>query len=242
MILLFEACAGPAPTPPEATAPSDLAAPVTAPEPVLPTPAPSPWPPPGWRLAGPVTPPVRGVPGWVELPSLARHRAMDAVAPQLPTIEGTFDDEGMFYTDGPTGSALPCAGAVRWLDTNGVRAYERLPEPREDLRLVALCDGRTPIAGMTGTLVADPCVAMLVRARTLEETPAACATDRDCVVTGRVSISGLLVATDTATAATLAELSKTYAAASCPPAACAQTAPGATPAARCEAATCVLRD
>lgn len=224
-----------------ACAPSPTAAPPVSPS--VPAPPPPPaavWPPAGWHVAGPVTAPERGVPGWVELPSLAKHRAMEAVAPQSPRIEGTFDDEGMFYTDGPTDAPVACAGAVRWLDTNGVRIYDTLPEPRADYRFVALCDGRTPVVGMSGVIVADDaCTGLLARARAIEEAPAACRSDADCVLTSRVSISGISIATSPEDAAELARISEAYRAATCPPTACAQGAPE-TPRATCSQGTCTV--
>ena len=159
LLALSVACANP--TKKEAQQSTQEPAPTTAvktdSKPAADVPAPAvAWPPAGYRLkTEPMGAPVRGIPGWVELPSLAKHKATEAVAPQKPLLNGTFDDEGMFYTDGKVDGAAPvteCANET-FLNITKMTSSPALPVAAPDTILLYLCEGKVPVIGKEGLLV-----------------------------------------------------------------------------------------
>jgi hypothetical protein len=119
-----------------------------------PTPTPASWPPAGYQLmAKPMENP--GTPGWVELPSLAKHKAMEAVAPQKPLLNGMFDDKGMFYTDGKVdgGTLVKECKSETYLNITNLTSSPTLPTPAPGTILLYLCEGKDPVEGKEGLLV-----------------------------------------------------------------------------------------
>jgi hypothetical protein len=118
----------------------------------------TPWPPAGYKfIPKPIGSPVRSIPGWVELPSLSKHKAMEAVAPQRPLLNGAFDDEGMFYTDGKVEGGTPtkeCApGKETYLNITKMTSSPTLPVAAPDTILLYLCEGKHQIIGKEELLV-----------------------------------------------------------------------------------------
>jgi hypothetical protein len=116
------------------------------------------WPPVGYQLMSkPMGTPARGTPGWVELPSLAKHKAMEAVAPQKPLLNGTFDDEGMFYTEGKVEGGTPTKECAKdqetYLNLTKMTSSPALPAMAPDNILLYLCEGKNPVEGKAGLLV-----------------------------------------------------------------------------------------
>jgi hypothetical protein len=118
---------------------------------------PAAWPPAGYQMAKPMGNPVRSTPGWVELPSLATHRMMEAVAQQKPLLNGTFDDEGMFYTTGEVDGGVivkECPSEKEmYLNITKMKMSPTLPAMAPDNILLLLCEGKNPIEGKLGLIV-----------------------------------------------------------------------------------------